>query len=70
MTLTPQAQDKLQYKMGQLFGGMIKPSDYLKDVSAIYREDSKKQIEFLVEQGFTQSGAYKNVFNLDKEEIL
>ena len=70
MTLTPQAQDKLQYKMKQLFGGMIQPSDYLKDVSAIYREDSKKQIEFLVEQGFTQSGAYKNVFNLDKEEIL
>lgn len=70
MKLTTEAQEKLQYKMKQLFGGMIQPSDYLKDVATIYKSDKLKQIEFLIEQGFSATGAFKNINNLDKEEIL
>ena len=71
MTLTPKAQRKLEYKMRQLFGGMLPPSDYLKEVGTIYIEDRKKQQEFLIEQGFSKIGAFRNIYNLDKgEEIL
>ena len=66
MTLTPKAQRKLEYYMGQMFGRMITPKVYLKKVAILYREDEKKQKEFLIRQGFTKLSAFKHIYNLDK----
>lgn len=71
MELTPQAQQSLDFAMACYRQGMCTPKEYLKAVATIYREDVKKQVELLMEQGFKKMGAFKHVYNLDKgEEIL
>ena len=70
MKLTPQAQQQLDFSKTCLLQGMCTTKEYMKAVKAIYKEDLEKQIQFLVEQGFSQIGAFKNIYNLDSKEAI
>lgn len=69
MRLTPQAEASLDFSKACFLQGLCTSKEYLKAVATIYREDVKKQVEFLMEQGFKEMGAYKHIYNLDKGEV-
>lgn len=70
MTLTTKAQQSLDFAKSCMLQGLCTPKEYLKAVKEIYQEDVNKQIEFLMEQGFTRNGAFRNVYNLDRKESI
>jgi len=70
MELTPEAQRLLAYYIEQSLAGMMTSKEYLNKVKEIYRNDRIKQQEFLIEQGFKESGAFRNIFNLDQGEDI
>lgn len=71
MNLTPKAQRLLAYYMEQSFARMMTSKEYFDKVKEIYQKDYRKQAEFLIEQGFSNSGVFKHIYNLDKgEEIV
>lgn len=70
MELTPQAQQSLDFSTACFLQGMCTHRELLKAVGKIYQDDVKKQVEFLIEQGFSQLGAFKHVYNVDSGEDI
>lgn len=65
MTLTTKAKQQLELRMRQLFAEKIDAKQYLNYVKNIYINDCRKQKQFFMDQGFSEHGAIKHVYNLD-----
>ena len=70
MTLTPKAQQTYQFTKSCYLQGMCTTKEYLKAVKKIYTDDLAEQLSFFIDKGFSRQGAFKHIYNLDKEEII
>jgi hypothetical protein len=70
MNLTPSAKNIMDYKTRQFLGGMITGKKFLDITGEIYKKDLEKQINFLIDVGYTRIGAIKNIYNLEGKEVI
>lgn len=70
MELSTKNKRLLEYRMGQLFGGVITAQQFLAYNAEIYIQDVNEKVQFLMEQGFTHHGAILDIYNLDDKESL
>lgn len=70
ITLTPDAQQSLDFSTACYLQGLCSVQSYMKAIKRIYNNDIKKQQTLLQEQGFSLYGAFRHVYNLDKGETI
>lgn len=68
MDLTRHAQMVLDYYQRQFLGHMISTGKMLDKVIEIYRKDFQEQTQFLMDQGFTEKGAWRYIYKIDTQE--
>jgi hypothetical protein len=66
MKLTPKAQQQFIFSINCYEHGLCTPEELLHALHKIYKEDLNKQSDFLIEKGFSASGAFNHIHNCDK----